>query len=86
MLCVTSATSRAPVRARIASIFAASCPAKRSIDASGGPYEIAWSGPAPAAASRRRIDVHTPALHSTPWTRSTGAGDRVAGSSGTSSR
>jgi hypothetical protein len=36
MLCVTSATSRAPVSPRIASIFAASWSAKRSIEASGG--------------------------------------------------
>ncbi len=37
MLCATTATRRAPVAARIASIFSATCSTKTSIEASGGP-------------------------------------------------
>jgi len=38
MLCVMSTTCEAPVSARIESMRSASWSAKRSIDASGGPY------------------------------------------------
>ncbi len=41
MLWQTSTTCRAPVAARISAIFAATCGAKYSIDASGGPYDSA---------------------------------------------